>query len=89
MLSFVEFEYGGAVVPTHQHPHEQMGVGINGEFELTINGETRVIREGDAYLVPGNVPHSARSLGAARALDVFHPIREDYTDDSAGFLSSE
>ncbi len=81
MLSFVEFGYDGAEVPTHQHPHEQMGVGISGEFELTIDGETRVVRAGDSYLVPGNVPHSARSLGPARALDVFHPIRQDYTGD--------
>ena len=79
MLSFVKFEYAGANVPTHHHPHEQMGLGLSGEFELTIGEETRVIRTGDSYLIPGGVPHSARSLGPARALDVFHPIREDYT----------
>jgi quercetin dioxygenase-like cupin family protein len=79
MLSFVHFERAGAEVPTHQHPHEQMGVGLSGEFELTIGGETRVIRQGDAYLIPGGVPHSARSLSESRALDVFHPIRDDYT----------
>ena|SRR5438105_15685975 len=78
MLSFVTFEYGGASVPTHTHPHEQMGLGLEGEFELTIDEETRVIRSGDSYAIPGNTPHSAVSLGPARALDVFHPIRDDY-----------
>lgn len=79
MLSFVQFERGDARVPEHAHPHEQMGVGLEGEFELTIDGDARVIRAGDSYWVPGGVAHSARSLsGPARALDVFHPIREDY-----------
>lgn len=80
MMSFVQFEYADALVPTHQHPHEQMGMGLEGEFELVIDGEARTIRPGDAYQIPGNTPHSARSLhGPARALDIFHPIREDYT----------
>ncbi|HZP81731.1 MAG TPA: cupin domain-containing protein [Chthonomonadaceae bacterium] len=79
MLSFVRFEYEGAVVPEHQHPHEQMGVGLEGEFALTIGDETRLIRAGDSYWIPSNTPHSARSVqGPARALDIFHPIRDDY-----------
>jgi quercetin dioxygenase-like cupin family protein len=79
MLSFVDFAYAGAEVPTHQHPHEQAGTGLEGEFELTIGNETRVIGRGDSYCIPGGVPHSAKSInGPARALDIFHPVREDY-----------
>ena len=79
MMSFVRFEYADAAVPTHSHPHEQMGMGLEGEFELVLDGETRIIRTGDAYCIPSNVPHSARSVsGPARALDIFHPAREDY-----------
>jgi unsaturated pyranuronate lyase len=79
MMSFVQFEYGNAVVPEHRHPHEQMGMGLEGEFELVIDGEARVIRAGDSYWIPSNVPHRARSInGPARALDIFHPIREEY-----------
>ena len=79
MLSFVQFEYGEAVVPEHQHPHEQMGLGLEGEFELVIGEEARIIRAGDSYWIPGNTPHMARAVnGPARALDIFHPIREDY-----------
>ena len=80
MMSFVRFVFAGAAVPTHHHPHEQMGMGLEGEFELTIGDETRTIRAGDSYCIPSNVPHSARSLnGPARVLDIFHPIRQDYT----------
>jgi len=79
MMSFVWFAQADALVPTHTHPHEQMGMGLEGEFELTIGGETQVIRAGDAYLIPSNVPHSARAInGPARALDLFHPVRDDY-----------
>ena len=79
MMSFVQFERADALVPEHYHPHEQMGMGLEGTFELIIDGEARLIHAGDSYWVPSNVPHSARSVGGpARALDIFHPIREDY-----------
>jgi quercetin dioxygenase-like cupin family protein len=79
MMSFVEFAHAGALVPSHSHPHEQMGMGLEGEFELVIDGEARAIRPGDVYLIPSNVPHSARATtGPARALDIFHPVREEY-----------
>jgi len=79
MMSFVQFAYADALVPEHQHPHEQMGMGLEGEFELVIEGESRVIRQGDCYWIPGGALHSARSVhGPARALDLFHPVREEY-----------
>jgi quercetin dioxygenase-like cupin family protein len=79
MMSFVEFAEADALVPMHSHLHEQMGMGLSGAFELIIAGEARVIREGDVYLIPGGVLHSARAVnGPARALDIFYPVREDY-----------
>ena len=78
MMSFVDFQPNG-IVPPHRHPHEQMGTVIRGEIELVIDGEKRRVRQGDCYLVPGNVEHSARALGSpALALDIFSPPREDY-----------
>ena len=80
MMSFVQFEYADAEVPTHSHPHEQMGMGLEGEFELVIGDKAKIIRTGDCYCIPGNTPHSARSVnGPARALDIFSPVRDDYT----------
>ena len=79
MLSFLEFEHAGATVPLHRHDHEQMGMGLEGEFELVIGGEARLIRAGDVYLVPSGVEHSATAVGGpARALDIFSPPREEY-----------
>ena len=78
MMSFVTLDPGGEV-PQHSHPHEQMGMGVEGSFELVIDGESRVIRRGDIYLIPSNVVHSARGLDErAVALDIFSPPREDY-----------
>jgi quercetin dioxygenase-like cupin family protein len=78
MLSFVHFE-PFAVVPPHSHPHEQMGVLLEGELEFTIGDETRVLRKGDCWWVPSGVVHSVRNRDKpALALDIFHPIREEY-----------
>jgi len=63
----------------HSHPHEQAGVVLEGEFDLTIGGETRRVRGGDMYIIPGGVEHRVvTGEEKAVALDVFHPIREDY-----------
>ena len=67
------------VTPEHSHPHEQMGLLISGRLEFTIGGVTRVLGPGDAWKIPGGVVHRVLALDApAVALDVFHPIREDY-----------
>ena len=78
MLSVVTFE-PLAVVPEHDHPHEQMGVMISGHAEFTVGGVTKVLGPGDIWRIPGGVRHKVKALdGPAVALDVFHPIREDY-----------
>jgi quercetin dioxygenase-like cupin family protein len=66
-------------VPLHQHPNEQLGVMLEGALELTVGDETHVFRPGDAYTIPPNLPHSARTLDeGCVVLDVFTPVREDY-----------
>ncbi|MDI3340971.1 MAG: cupin domain-containing protein [Sphaerobacter sp.] len=66
-------------MPAHQHPHEQAGVMLEGTLELTIGEETRVLRPGMAYTIPGGVVHSARTFAdGCLVLDVFSPPREDY-----------
>ncbi|MCA9124781.1 MAG: cupin domain-containing protein [Planctomycetaceae bacterium] len=78
MLSFVEFA-PHAVVEMHSHPHEQMGLLLEGELKFTIGDEESVVRPGQMWRIPGNVPHKAVAGDApVKALDVFSPIREDY-----------
>ena len=67
------------VVPRHQHPHEQLGIMLEGQLELTLGNETRLLNPGDAYTIPPNLPHSARTLEQpCVVLDIFTPVREDY-----------
>ena len=78
MMSLVEIA-PHAVLPPHTHPHEQAGLVIQGEFEFTIGGETRTIRQGEAYVIPSNIEHSLiGSSGWSLALDIFSPPREEY-----------
>ncbi len=78
MLSVVRLE-PGSIVHDHSHPHEQMGMLIEGRLEFTIGGITRRLGPGDMWCIPGGVVHRVKALDEpALALDVFHPVREDY-----------
>jgi quercetin dioxygenase-like cupin family protein len=68
----------GAVLPLHQHPHEQTGYLVSGRMDLTIGSETRRIRPGDSWCVPGNTEHGAKPVEDSVAVEVFSPVREDY-----------
>jgi quercetin dioxygenase-like cupin family protein len=78
MLSLVEME-PHAVVEPHSHPHEQVGLMLSGTAEFTIGDETRTIEPGQMWRIPGGVIHKVVAGDQpVRALDVFHPIRDDY-----------
>ena len=68
-----------ATVPAHTHPHEQMGLVLQGEFDMVIGSEKKRLKQGDAYLIPSGVEHSVQmGEGLAVALDIFSPPREEY-----------
>lgn len=78
LISVVDFE-ANVVAPAHSHPHEQTGTVIFGDFELTINGQTRRLKPGDTFIIPGGVEHGARSGDVpTRVLDIFSPVREEF-----------
>ena len=78
MLTFFDFE-PGASVPEHNHPHQQITWVVSGAMEFNLDGEKRVLQAGDGVLIPPDAPHSAVILdGACRALDAWHPVRDDY-----------
>lgn len=78
MLSFVEIA-PGAVVEAHSHPHEQVGMVVEGRARFIVGDEEKVLGPGDMYTIPGGVTHRVVALErGVKALDVFHPVREDY-----------
>ena len=80
MLSFLEMA-AGSEVPEHSHPHEQAGLVLSGELQFRIGSEEKILKPGEAFIVPPNVVHSGVvAKGPARVLDIFTPPREDYID---------
>ncbi|HLJ60538.1 MAG TPA: cupin domain-containing protein [bacterium] len=78
MISCVDLS-PDSTVALHSHPHEQLGVVLEGQIEMQIGEERRALRPGDAYVIPGGTRHAARASGGpARVLDVFYPLREEY-----------
>jgi quercetin dioxygenase-like cupin family protein len=78
MLSLVEFQ-PHSVVEEHSHPHEQMGLMLEGEALFIVGGQERLVKAGEMWRIPGGVKHKVIAGDApCKALDVFYPIRDDY-----------
>ena len=67
----------GSSFPEHTHHHEQIAFVLEGTFELTLGGETRVLTPGMVAIIPANMPHAGRALSDCHLLDMFYPVRED------------
>lgn len=68
----------GAVIPVHSHLHEQVAHVLKGEFELIVDGETKLLRPGIVAVISPHVLHGGTAITACELLDVFNPEREDY-----------
>lgn len=68
-----------AEVAMHSHPHEQMGMLLEGELDFTVGNERRTVTAGEFWRIPGGVMHGCVAGDQpAKAIDIFHPPREDY-----------
>ena len=76
-MAFWEVE-AGAVMPMHQHMHEQTSQVLEGEFELTVAGETKVLVPGFVAVIPPDVLHGGVAISDCKLLDIFSPVRQDY-----------
>jgi quercetin dioxygenase-like cupin family protein len=78
MLSLVDLE-PHSVVAEHSHPHEQVGMVVLGKAIFYIGDEQKTLQARDMYLIPGGVKHRVVALDEpVKALDIFHPVREEY-----------
>ncbi len=82
MMMEVVFEQG-AVGALHSHPHRQVTYIKSGSFDVEIGGERKVLKAGDCYFIPPNVPHGVVALEPSSLVDVFTPRRDDIIAGSA------
>ena len=71
----------GQVVPEHSHPHEQAGTVVSGIVSVRLGATTTICVAGDAYLIPGELPHEVIAIEDAVLIECFAPVREDYAND--------
>jgi quercetin dioxygenase-like cupin family protein len=78
-LMAVEFTFSDVFVDIpHQHPHEQISVVIEGEFQCNLDGVLYPIGPGDSVVFPSNVPHCINCIVPGKLIDAFTPRREDF-----------
>jgi quercetin dioxygenase-like cupin family protein len=78
MISVVELE-PRSIVEEHSHPHEQVGMLLEGRATFYIGTEEKTLGPGDLYRIPGNIRHKVTVLDQpTRAIDIFYPVREEY-----------
>jgi quercetin dioxygenase-like cupin family protein len=80
MMMVLNATLPGHSVPLHSHPHEQIGMVYSGKAVLKIGNEERIVKKGDFYCIPANVPHSDTCIGDEPfvMLDIFYPVRQDF-----------
>ena len=68
----------GAILPEHNHFHEQWTHLLEGSLEFTLDGETQVMTPGISVFIPSDIRHSAKALTRCKLIDAFLPVREDF-----------
>ena len=76
----------GAVVPRHQHVHEQVANVISGRLRFVVGEEELVVEAGESVALPANVPHEVTVLEDALVIDVFSPVRDDWLRGDDAYL---
>lgn len=77
MMVLVRFEKG-AVGSLHHHVHRQVSYVASGEFEVTINGNKKILKQGDSFFVTPDLVHGVVALQQGSLVDIFTPAREDF-----------
>lgn len=77
MLVHVRFEKGG-VGKLHHHFHRQVSFIESGSFEVSINNNKKVLKQGDSYMVEPDEVHGVIALEDGAIIDIFTPAREEF-----------
>jgi len=78
----------GAVVPLHFHPNEQITWITKGSVKVVSQGKEFIVKAGDVFIIPPYVPHVFYALEDTIDIDYFTPVRQDWLNNSAGYIQS-
>jgi len=79
-IAFLEVK-AGCAIKSHQHVEEQYSFVIEGQFELTVDGNPQVLDANTFAIIPSNVFHSGRAVTDCKLLDIFSPVRMAFKYD--------
>ena len=55
----------------HDHPFDQCGIVIEGEIEMSVGEEQKLLRPMETYFIPAGVKHNWKTMSlAAKILDI-------------------
>jgi len=78
------FVFDGQTCPYHRHrtKHETFYV-LKGKVDMTVNGETRTLNQGDVLSMPPGTMHSFTGLGDALLVEVSMPciVGDNFFED--------
>ena len=77
MMVYIHFEKG-AVGSLHHHFHRQISYVESGSFEVTIDGNKHILKQGDCFFVAPDLVHGVVALEKSSLVDVFTPARMDF-----------
>ena len=79
MVVLVQFDKGAVGEPHSHDSHDQIAYVVKGLFEVSVNGEKKVLSTGDAFTAPKHTEHGVVSLEEGSLLmDIFSPKRDDF-----------
>lgn len=81
MVARVHFKKG-SIGAMHSHFHSQISNIEYGVFEVTIDQQKKILKSGDAFYVPPNVPHGCTCLEEGVVIDSFYPMRKDFFEQA-------
>ena len=78
-MTFAHWRFdAGADIHEHLHEQEEVWHVIEGDLEITIDGQAHVARPGFVAIVPPMTPHSVVALTAGFAIVADHPLRPGF-----------
>lgn len=74
-MTFAHYDFlRASSIHEHFHPQEE----VEGELEMTVDGESQIARRGMVAIVSSNVRHSVKALTDGRVIIVDYPGRHDF-----------